>query len=44
MQLTNLGQSLKGLARLDAQRAADLQEALEPTKWNLWHGNGQACC
>jgi hypothetical protein len=38
MQLTNLGQSLKGLARLDAQRAAELQEALEHTKWNLWHG------
>ena len=38
MQLTNLGQSLKGLARLDASRAAELQEALEQTKWNLWHG------
>jgi hypothetical protein len=38
MQLTTLGQSLKGLARLDAQRAAELQEALEHTKWNLWHG------
>ena len=37
MQPTNLGQSLKGLARLDAQRADDLQEALEHTKWNLWH-------
>jgi hypothetical protein len=33
-----LGQSLKGLARLDAIRAAELQEALEHAKWNLWHG------
>ena len=38
MQLTNLSQSLTGLARLDTKRAADLQEALEHTKWNLWHG------
>ena len=38
MQLTGLGQSLKGLARLDAKRAAELREALEHTKWNLWHG------
>jgi len=38
MQLTGLGHSLKGLARLDAERAAELQEALEHTKWNLWHG------
>ncbi len=38
MQLTGLGQFLKGLARLDAERAAELQEALEHTKWNLWHG------
>src|SRR5919199_1770920 len=38
MQLTGLGQSLKGLARLDAEQAAELQEALEHTKWNLWHG------
>jgi hypothetical protein len=38
MQLTNLGQFLKGLARLDAERATELQEALEHTKWNLWHG------
>ena len=38
MQLTDLGQSLKGLVRLDARRAAELQEALEQTKWNLWHG------
>src|SRR5919199_581616 len=38
MQLTGLGQSLKGLARLDTKRTADLQEALENTKWNLWHG------
>ena len=28
----------QGLARLDAERAAELQEALEHTKWNLWHG------
>jgi hypothetical protein len=38
MQLTGLNQSLKGLTRLDAKRAAELQEALEHTKWNLWHG------
>jgi hypothetical protein len=38
MQLTTVGQSLKGLTRLDAERAAELQEALEHTKWNLWHG------
>jgi hypothetical protein len=38
MQLTGPGQSLKGLARLDANRAAELQEALEHTKWNLWQG------
>jgi hypothetical protein len=38
MQLTDLGQCLKGLARLDAERAAEFQEALEHTKWNLWHG------
>jgi hypothetical protein len=38
MQLTGLGQFLKGLARVDAERTADLQVALEHTKWNLWHG------
>jgi hypothetical protein len=38
MQLTSLSQSLKGLARLDPQRTSKLQEALEHTKWNLWHG------
>jgi hypothetical protein len=38
MQLTGLGQFLKGLTRVDAERAAELQEALEHTKWNLWHG------
>ena len=38
MQLTRLSQFLKGLAQVDAERAADLQEALEHTKWNLWHG------
>ena len=38
LQLTGLGQALKGLARLDAKRAAELREALEHTKWNLWHG------
>src|ERR671938_679517 len=38
MQLTNLGQSLTGLARLDTNRAAELQEALGHTRWNLWHG------
>ena len=29
---------LKGLARVDLERSAELQEALEHTKWNLWHG------
>jgi hypothetical protein len=38
MQLTTLGQCLKGLAYLDTKRADDLQEALEHTRWNLWHG------
>jgi hypothetical protein len=38
MQLTGLGQSLTGLAHLDAERTAELQEALEHTRWNLWHG------
>ena len=38
MQLTGLGQSLKGVARLDAKRATELQEALEHTEWNRWHG------
>ncbi len=38
MQLTDLGQCLEGLARLDVERTAELQEALEHTKWNLWHG------
>jgi len=38
MQLTRLSQLLKGLAPVDAERAADLHEALEHTKWNLWHG------
>jgi Transposase IS116/IS110/IS902 family len=37
-QVTGLGQFFKGLARLDAARAAELQEALEHAKWNLWHG------
>ena len=31
MQLTGLGQSLKGLARVDPQRTAELQAALEHT-------------
>jgi hypothetical protein len=38
MRLVGVGQCLKGLARLDPERAAELQEALEHTKWNLWHG------
>ena len=38
MRLAGLGQCLKGLARLDTERAAELQQALEHTKWNLWHG------
>ena len=41
MQLTNLSQSLRGLTRLDTKQAADLQEALEHTKWNLWHGKAK---
>jgi len=43
MQLTNLGQCLNGLARLDAERTAELQVALEDTKWNLWHGKVKRC-
>jgi len=27
------------VAHLDAERASGLQEALEHTRWNLWHGN-----
>lgn len=38
MQLTSLAQFLKSLAHLDAERTAELQAALEHTKWNLWHG------
>jgi hypothetical protein len=38
MRLVSLGQFLKGLAHLDRERAVELQEALEHTKWNLWHG------
>jgi hypothetical protein len=38
MRMTGLGQFLKGLARLDAERAAELEEALQHTRWNLWHG------
>ena len=38
MRMTNLGQFLKGLAHLDAERAAELQDALQHTRWNLWHG------
>jgi hypothetical protein len=38
MRLTGVGQCLKGLAHLDAERAADLQDALQHTRWNLWHG------
>ena len=38
MRLVGVGQCLKGLTRLDTERAAELQEALEHTKWNLWHG------
>jgi len=41
MRLTGLGQVLKGLVRVDAPRAAELQEALEHTKWNLCQG--QVC-
>jgi hypothetical protein len=38
MRMTGLGQFLKGLAHLDAERAAELQDALQHTRWNLWHG------
>ena len=38
MRMTGLGQFLKGLAHLDAERAAELQNALQHTRWNLWHG------
>jgi hypothetical protein len=38
MRLAGLGQCLKGLARVDLERTAELQEAVEHTKWNLWHG------
>ena len=38
MRMTGLGQFLKGLAHLDAERAAELQDGLQHTKWNLWHG------
>jgi len=42
MQLTGLGQFLKGLAHVDPERTLELQVALEHTKWNLWHGESQA--
>ena len=38
MQVSSLGQFLKGLSRLDAEWTGELQEALEHMKWNLWHG------
>jgi len=38
MRVTGVGQFLKGLVHLDAERAADLQDALQHTRWNLWHG------
>jgi hypothetical protein len=38
MRVTGVGQCLKGLAHLDAERATDLQDALQHTRWNLWHG------
>ena len=38
MRLAGVGQCLKGLRHLDAERTAELQEVLEHTKWNLWHG------
>jgi len=41
MRMTGLGQFLKGLAHLDAERAAELQDALQHTRWNLWHGKVQ---
>ena len=36
------GPFLRGLARLDAERAGELQEAVEHAKWNLWHGKAKA--
>jgi hypothetical protein len=38
MRLAGLGQLFKGMARLDPERTAELQEALEHARWNLWHG------
>ena len=37
-RVTGVGQCLRGLAHLDAERAPDLQDALQHTPWNLWHG------
>ncbi len=38
MRITVLGQYVKGLIRLDADLGEEIHEALENTKWNLWHG------
>jgi hypothetical protein len=38
MRLAGLGQCLKGLAHVDLQRTAELQEALEHTKWTSGTG------
>ena len=38
MRLAGLGQCLKGLAHVALERSPELQEALEHTKWKLWHG------
>jgi hypothetical protein len=35
MRLAGLGQCLKGVTRVDAERAGGLQQALEHTKWNV---------
>lgn len=38
MRVTVLRQFAKGLVHLDAEHGADVDNALERTKWFLWHG------
>jgi hypothetical protein len=38
MRVTVLGQSIKGLLRLDQEVGAGIQRKLESAKWLLWHG------
>ena len=35
---TVLGQFIKGIAKIDKKIADDREQALELTKWHLWHG------